>query len=110
MPDLGAGVLRDEQAYDRGDGDQRQETMCGERRIISRSLRWVAWPIWPLRSSDSRSSRTRSMAWSLPAKTGWRTNVSTRSMMVDSRGMAIPLVMSHDDPLSDLLSMPSQVA
>jgi hypothetical protein len=103
--DRGAGVVRDEQAYARGDGDRRQATMCGECRIISRSLRYVAWPIWPLRSSDSRSSRTRSMAWSLPAKTGWRTKVSTRSMMVDSRGMAIPIVMSHDDKLSDLLSI-----
>ena len=50
------------------------------------------------------------MAWSLPAKTGWRTKVSTRSMMVDSRCMAIPLVISNDDALSDLLSIPSQVA
>jgi hypothetical protein len=47
------------------------------------------------------------MAWSLPAKTGWRTTVSTLSMMVDSRGMAIPLEISHDDKLSDLLSIVS---
>jgi hypothetical protein len=44
------------------------------------------------------------MAWSLPAKTGWRTRISTRSIMLDSNGMAIPLVMSHDDELSDLHS------
>ena len=37
--DRGAGVLRDEQAYARGDGDLRQGTMCGERRIIPQSLR-----------------------------------------------------------------------
>src|SRR3954470_19271354 len=43
------------------------------------------------------------MVCSLPAKTGWRTRVSTRSMMVDSRGMAIPLVVIYDDEFSDLL-------
>ena len=40
------------------------------------------------------------MAWSPPAKTGLWTRVSTRPVMVDSRCMTIPLVMSHDDELS----------
>jgi hypothetical protein len=43
------------------------------------------------------------MVWSLPAKTGWRTSVSTRSIMLDSRGMAIPLVMNHVVESSDFL-------
>jgi hypothetical protein len=45
------------------------------------------------------------MAWSLPAKTGCRTKVSTRSMMVDSRGMTIPPVMINNVELSDVRSI-----
>jgi hypothetical protein len=55
---------------------------------------------WPRCTTASTSSRTRSMGWSPPAKTGLWTRVSTRPVMVDSRCMPIPLVMSHDDELS----------
>ena len=51
----------------------------------------------------------RSMALSLPAKTGWRTYVSTRSIMVDSRCMTMALIISTDE-LPDVLSFPPQVA
>ena len=54
---------------------------------------------------DSRSSRTISMTLSLPAKTGCRMKVSTRSMIVDSSGMTIPPVINNDVDCSDVPSI-----
>jgi hypothetical protein len=74
----GGWFAKDGAGVGRGRDDQLVRAQCGERRIISRSLRYVAWLIWLEEALDSRSSRTISMLSSLPAKTGCRTMISTR--------------------------------
>ena len=89
VEDRGRGwFAKDEAGVGRDGDDQLLLAKCGERRIISRSIRYVAWLIWWAQALDSRSSSTVSMTPSLPVKVGCRMKVSTRSIIVDSRHMA----------------------
>jgi hypothetical protein len=67
--DRGRGLFpKDGAGVGRGGDDQLLPGKWGERRIISRSIRYVAWLTWWAQALDSTTSRTVSMMPSLPAK------------------------------------------